>query len=279
MPRRKTVWVTGPDGLDARVVGPWVHRKVHHVDRLLEIFGTAMRPHWPNRGYVELFAGPGLSFDKGSGGWIEGSARRAIGKNFTDYAFVDMDRRATAALTARLRRDGVGALKRKQVEVITANCNDVINDLRRLIPRGALSLVFVDPTNWQVRWDSIARLVDGRHTDLLYTFHVGAMRRVGGTPAPALNEFFGTDAWRQALNRPSEEKAGALIRLYNDQLATLGYLPTAVEDAVAVKNSRGVTMYELVLFSRHPLGVKFWREAKSVNELGQRSLWDVVEPH
>lgn len=271
--------MAGPDGLDARVVGPWVHRKVHHVDRLLEIFGTAMRPHWPRRGYVELFAGPGLSFDRASGQWVEGSARRAIGKHFTDCAFVDMDPRATAALTARLRLDGVGALESKNVTIRTANCNDVIGDLRQIIPAGALSLVFVDPTTWQVRWDSIARLVSGRHTDLLYTFHVGAMRRVGGTPAPELDAFFGTDAWRQALSRPPEEKAGALVRLYSDQLATLGYLPTAIEDSVPVKNSRGVTMYELVLFSRHPLGVKFWREAKAVNELGQRSLWDVVEPH
>jgi len=259
-------------------VGPWVHRKVHHVDRLLDIFGVAMRGKWPARGYIELFAGPGLSYDRAAGSWVEGSARRAIGRHFTDYLFIDMDPRATAALTARLRSDGVDRLEDKNVTIITKNCNDAIGDIRRTIPSRALSLVFVDPTTWQVRFDSIAQLVTGRHVDLLYTFHVGAMRRVGRTPALALNEFFGTDRWRAALAEPKERRAEALVGLYNERLATLGYGITPFEYAVPVKNRRGVTIYLLVLFSRHPLGVKFWREAMSVNELGQRSLWDVIEP-
>lgn len=234
-----------------------------------------MRRKWEHRGYVELFAGPGLSFDRGSRSWVVGSARRAIDRHFTDYAFVDLDRRATHALTERLRRDGVQASS-KNVTVITRNCNDAIDEIRRIIPANALSLAFVDPTNWQVQFDSIRRLVDHRRTDLLYTFHVGAMRRVGQVPAPALDAFFGIDTWRDALTEPTERRAQALVQLYNRQLAGLGYLPTSFEYAVPVKNSRGVTMYELVLFSRHPLGVKFWREAMSVNELGQRSLWEIA---
>ena len=271
-------WVRGPDGLDAREVGPWVHRKVHHVDRLLDIFATAMRTKWPRRAYVELFAGPGLSRDRVSGEWVVGSARRAIRYPFTDYLFVDMDPRATAALTQRLRDDGVDRIPDKVVGVATRDCNDAIDAIRARIPRGCLSLAFVDPTNWQVRFDSIAHLVDGRPTDLLYTFHIGAMRRVASMPAPQLTAFFGTDRWRGALARPIEQRAQALVELYNEQLAGLGYLPTSFELAVPVKNSKGVTMYELVLFSRHQLGVKFWREAMAVNELGQRTLWDTVPP-
>jgi three-Cys-motif partner protein len=211
-----------------------------------------------------------------SGEWVIGSARRALLLPFTDYVFVDMDPRATAALTARLRSDGVATMPDKNVGVTTQNCNDAIAAIRATVPRRALSLVFVDPTNWQVRFDSIAALVDGRATDLLYTFHVGAMRRVGSMPAPALNAFFGTDRWRGALARPIEQRAQALVELYNEQLATLGYRSTAFEYAVPVKNRQGVTMYELILFSRHPLGVKFWREAIAVNELGQRTLWDML---
>lgn len=237
-----------------------------------------MRAKWPRRAYVELFAGPGLSRDRVSGDWVVGSARRAIRYPFTDYLFVDKDPRATAALTARLRSDGVAEMADKFVGITTRDCNDAIDGIRATIPKGALSLVFVDPTTWQVRFDSIAHLVDHRHVDLLYTFHIGAMRRVGGVPAPHLNAFFGTDRWRAALAQPKERRAQALMELYNDQLADLGYLRTPMEHAVPVKNRKGVTMYELILFSRHPLGVKFWREAMAVNELGQRTLWDVVEP-
>jgi three-Cys-motif partner protein len=187
-----------------------------------------------------------------------------------------MDPRATAALTQRLRNDGVDRMADKFVGVTTRDCNNAIDAIGNTVPRGALSLAFVDPTNWQVRFDSIAHLVDGRHTDLLYTFHIGAMRRVGSMPARPLNAFFGTDRWRAALARPIEQRAQALVELYNEQLAGLGYLPTSFEYAVPVKNSKGVTMYELILFSRHPLGVKFWREAMAVNELGQRTLWDMI---
>lgn len=235
-----------------------------------------MRGKWPRRAYVELFAGPGLSRDRVSGAWVVGSARRAIQYSFTDYLFIDMDPRATAALTQRLRNDGVDRMADKFVGVSTRDCNDAIDAIRNTVPKSALSLTFVDPTNWQVRFDSIAHLVDDRHTDLLYTFHIGAMRRVGSMPAPALNAFFGTDRWRAALSRPIEQRAQALVELYNEKLADLGYLPTSFEYAVPVKNSKGVTMYELILFSRHPLGVKFWREAMAVNELGQRTLWDLL---
>lgn len=272
MPRAKTVWVTAPDGLDARVVGPWVNRKVHHVDRLLDIFTVAMRSKWRHLGYIELFAGPGLSQDKSSGTWVTGSARRAAERSFTHYAFVDMDERATAALTARLASDGLRSSS-KEVTVITDNCNDSIDKVRRAIPAGALSLAFIDPTNWQVHFDAVRGLVDGRHTDLLYTFHVGAMRRVGVAPAPALDLFFGTADWRDALREPMEQRAESLVRLYNRQLMSLGYLETSGGHMVPVKNSKGVTMYVLVLFSRHELGVKFWREAMSIDESGQRSLW------
>lgn len=276
LPSAKTTWVTAPDGLDARVVGPWVGRKIHHVDRLLDIFSVAMRKKWQRLAYVELFSGPGLSKDKVTGAWVEGSARRAIHRAFTDYVFVDMDPRATSALTARLRADGL-ASSPKNISVITGNCTDAISSVRRAIPPSSLSLAFVDPTTWQIQFDAIRRLVDGRRVDLLYTFHVGAMRRVGATPARGLDEFFGIADWRAALREPKERRAETLVRLYNEQLEPLGYQRTPMEYAVPVRNSKGVTMYVLVLFSRHPLGVKFWREAMAVNELGQRSLWDPTD--
>lgn len=274
MPAKKTEWIGGPDDLDTRVVGPWVRRKIHHVDRLLDIFGTAMKSKWPHRGYVELFAGPGLSYDRGHKEFVVGSARRAIGRNFTHFAFVDRDPRAAYALKARLLRDGVG----KAFCVIPKDCNDAIDDIRAFVPPDALSLIFVDPTAFQVRMEAVLRLVDSRKTDLLVTFHVGAVRRIGGTGvrAPAVDAFFGTSGWRTALREPRERRAQALINCYNGQLTDhAGYLPGAFDHSVAVRNSKGVTMYRLVLFSRHPLGTRFWRAAGSVDELGNSSLWDL----
>lgn len=272
MPRVATEWVWAPDGLLARVVGPWVVRKTHHVDRFVDIFVTAMKGKWDGLGYVELFSGPGVSFDRVRREYLEGSPLRALRRDFTDYAFVDLDPLATGTLLKRIEVTPPGP---RRVLVKSGDCNDQVDAIRSAIPRRALTLAFVDPTNWQVRFDTIARLVDGRSTDLLFTFHVGAMRRMVKTAStPALDAFFGTGAWRDTLTRPMADRTRALVDLYNEQLASLGYLRGAAANAVSVRNSREVTMYQLVLFSRHELGGKFWREAQRVNELGQRTLWE-----
>lgn len=271
MPARRTEWVTASDGLDARVVGGWVRRKVHHVDRLLDIFGTAMRNKWPSLGYAELFAGPGLSFDRLAGDYITGSSRRAVGAKFTHYAFNDLDPRATAALSARLTADAV----RKPYSVYTHDCNAVVPLIRASLPANGLSLVFVDPTAFQIKMDSLIELSRDRHLDMLVTFHVGSLLRVGGREAPVVDAFFGTHRWRDAFKGPRSERVRRLVETYNGELTRRGgYMPDAFENAVLVKNGRGVTMYYLVLFSRHPLGAKFWHEAAVVDELGQQTLWE-----
>jgi hypothetical protein len=44
------------------------------------------------------------------------------------------------------------------------DCNDAVNpivDALDQLGRGVLSFAFIDPTNWQVRFESLARLVEG----------------------------------------------------------------------------------------------------------------------
>jgi three-Cys-motif partner protein len=273
VPAAKTDWVIGPDGVDTRVVGRWVLRKVHHVDRFADIFATAMRTKWPHRGYVELFAGPGLSRIRGANEFVIGSARRALGRDFTNYVFVDLDRRATRALEARLAADAVTTT----VDVLTGDCNLMVPNIRRLLPTDALTLVFVDPTAVQIEMTSLVQLANGRHMDLLVTFQVSALIRVGMSPSKAVDDFFGTPDWRSAVPGPRERLAERLVTYYNEQLTKrAGYLPGAFKNAVSVKNAKNRTIYELVLFSRHPLGNKFWAAAGEVDELGQGRLWDEV---
>jgi three-Cys-motif partner protein len=269
MPTAKTEYLTGPDGLPARVVGPWVERKVYYVDRYAAIFANGMKNLWQRRGYIELFAGPGISYDRGHREFIDGSALRALGMTFTDWAFVDLDPIATSALaqriSARQRNDGA--------TVIRGDCNDVIPQVRARIPADALTLAFLDPTNWQVKLETIAALVESRHVDLLMTFHEGSMRRVGHREDCNLDEFFGTGKWREALKRPHHERLDALLGLYNDKLGELGYLPSS-NLRVPVKNTKGVVMYDLVLFSRNKRGIDFWQKAIGrIDESGQIGLW------
>jgi three-Cys-motif partner protein len=269
MAEDSTRYVTGTDGLAAREVGPWVEQKVHYVDRYAEIFATGMKNRWPRRAYLELFAGPGQSFDRRHQSFITGSALRAIEKVFTDFVFVDIDPRATTALTHRL-----AAIPHpgKQVHVFEGNCNDAHPAFRDVVPATALTLAFIDPTTWQVTFDAIRQLADGRPVDLLFTFHIATMRRMVKLDAPALTAFFGTSDWKAALRLPKADRTLALLELYNDRLGTIGYLPGSSRLAVPVTNSRGVKIYYLVLFSKNPRGLDFWEKAIENEWSGQLRL-------
>ena len=195
--RGERPFVKATDGLPARQVGPWVDRKAYYVDYYADMFATGMKK-WPRRAYVELFAGTGVSWDYGHRSEIEGSALRALRRDFTDYIFVDANKVAATALTERVARVATRTTQRRPT-ILTADCNDAIPDIRSAIG-GTIALAFVDPTNWQVRFDSIAELVRDRRVDLLFTFHHGAMRRV--RDAAALNAFFDTDLWRRLVRLP-----------------------------------------------------------------------------
>ena len=237
---KRAEYLTAPDGLPARVVGPWVARKVQFVDNQTTIFATGMKNRWEHRAYVELFAGPGLSYDRVGHEFIAGSAIRALDRNFTHYAFVDIDRRAVNALRERIDARGKSAV----APVFQADCNSAVPAIQRVVPADALTLAFIDPTSWQVRMSTIEALAKDRRVDLLMTFHAGSMKRLANMSGNgALDAFFGTDEWRAALRCPWWERLENLLQLYNRQLGTLGYLESW-QHRVPVKNSRGVAMYQ-----------------------------------
>lgn len=241
------------------MVGPWVDRKTHFVDHYVGIFTNAMKK-WDRRVYIELFAGPGRSFNKKTGEFLPGSALRALGANFTDYIFVDMDARATDALQRRIDQIQQG----KKVWVITKDCNDAVDDVLRRLPRRALSLAFIDPTNWQIRFDTVSSLTWGRRMDLIMTFHYGSMKRVENPSA--LTRFFGTPKWRNGRG------AEYWYRLYNQQLEPLGYQSDCYVESETVWNTKKVPLYGLVLFTKHRLGLDFWKKVRREDENRQLRL-------
>jgi three-Cys-motif partner protein len=237
--------VPGDDGLPARVVGPWVDRKAYYVDRYARMFATGMKNRWPRRAYVELFAGPGQSWESEGDRFVAGSPIRSLERDFTDRTFVEMNPIAAAALTERLRAAGRAAT------VLIGDCNGEIGRVVDSIPAGALTLAFVDPTNWQVRFETIVTLVTTRKVDLLVTFMYGSMKRVAKGNPPALTAFFGTPDWKAQLGQPRWAVLDGLASLYNSQLEPYGYLPSYTR-RIIVPNTKNVPMYALILFSRSP---------------------------
>lgn len=261
-------YTTGPDGLPARIVGHWVETKVHNVDRYLDIFAVGMSKKWTERTYVELFAGPGLSWDKTTHRFLEGSAIRATHHPFTRFVFVDMDSDATDALTRRT------AGEERPHPIYPGDCNLVIDRVVQAIPQGGITLAFVDPTNWQIELATVGKLAASGAVDILMTFFSGFMRRVWYYDVPALDRFFGDGSWRDVRDAPAHERVERLTRLYNEKLSSFGYLPDCWRHTVSVRNSRNVFMYSIVLFTKHARGLDFWIKAKQVEVGGQLHLFD-----
>jgi three-Cys-motif partner protein len=119
--------------------------------------------------------------------------------------------------------------------------------LRRLTTRLPMDLIITFPEmdvtrNWQAAYDE-----DPEH-------------------APRFDAFFGTTAWRNAIEakRAGERETDALIRCYETELRQLQYQTSVLP--LTMRNTRGGTLYRPLFASRHERGTKFWNEISARRE-------------
>jgi len=144
------------DGKIARVVGAWAKDKQHYLSRYMTIFANSMHKKWPRLVYIDLFAGPGTCVVEHTNDFYLGSPLEAVARPFTDFIFVDKDPKAIAALTARVTPLATG----RRLTILKADCNDAVDQIAAKIPKDALAVLFLDPTNWQVTFETVAKLVN-----------------------------------------------------------------------------------------------------------------------
>ena len=260
------------DGLPAMRVNVWARRKHHYLDRYLDIFAGGMKNKWSRRVYIDLFAGPGRCVLEGTEEFVDGSPLIALRHPFTDHIYVDLEPSNTSALKTRCAL----AAKERFVTVIQGNCNEVVDQIVARIPRYSLACAFIDPTNWQITFETVRRLSGVGRVDLLISFFGGMMKRVDHfADQPRLDAFFGSHSWkddpryRTVEGRPS---LGGYLACYRGQLETIGYQGQLSAREIPVKNSKGATMYLLTFASKHPLGYTFWDKITTEDERGQLAV-------
>jgi three-Cys-motif partner protein len=252
-------------------VHDWARRKHHYLNRYSDIFSNGMKNKWPRRAYLDLFAGPGRCFEKESGDFYDGSPLIGLRWNFTDHIYVELDRASAAALDQRCDP----WKPNRFVTVLEGDCNARVADVVGLLPRYGLTLAFIDPTNWQIRFDTIRTLTTARKVDLLVSFFGGQMKRVARLDQPRLDAFFGTTAWKtdpRFLGPDGLPTLSGLLLCYREQLASIGYLDTLSIREIPVKNSKNTTMYLLAFFSKSAKGYEFWDKITPVDEHGQLAI-------
>lgn len=264
-------WAVGTDGLLARKLGPWARDKLFYVARYIDIFNSGMQRKWPTRVYIDMFSGPGIVLIGGREE-LTGSPLLALQSPvpFTHLFLNDVEPLAIQALQARCGAGSYG----ERVHFSTLDCNDAASEIRRNLPGRSLDLAFIDPTNWQIAFRTIAQLTAGRRMDLIITFHVGGMKRAAEYAPANLDAFFGTPEWRRAyeasLRAGKREGSRILLDCYEQQLRSIGYL--WVVDDVRITNRRHVGLYHLVFASKSERGEDFWQKITDRSAGGQLRL-------
>ena len=270
------------DGLPSRCVGPWSRDKLFYLSRYCHIFTTGMKNKWRNRVFIDLFCGPGRCRVRHHGDFEDGSPLIALREAFTHYFFVDISPHCIEALEKRT--SSMEAVPGKVMKILRGDANECIDELVRQIDAlgpETIGFAFVDPPGIQVDFDTLQRLSKCTRMDLLVNFPLGMnikrqlMYQLQKDPEGEVefDRYFGTKQWRDLCEEnpgSTRQRGQALLRLYEAQLASLGY--AYVGDEQAVKN-RGVSLYVLVFASKDPRGKEFWDKVMKTDPTGQRKLF------
>lgn len=272
------------DKLPVRCVGEWAYDKIY---RLVQYFGTfagGMSKKWVGLNYVEICSGPGRCITREDRNEIDGSALAIIRhKHFPKLKkgiFIDASSRVVTTLNRRIKDLDASHI----AEAVVGDYGDAAGLCRILdrLPDSCLNLVFIDPTECDVPFSTIRRIVAHlQNADLLINVAIGTdVNRNIANAATEPSFARARKKYESFLGIPgfcSRPDVVALARLadhddlkrkfadaYKDQLHKLGYVHTDI---------RAVRQYYYLLFaSRHPRGLKFWLDSCTYEPDGQKGL-------
>lgn len=258
------------DTLPVQCVGAWAEEKHDYIRRYI-VAASGPASKFPERCYIDLFAGPGRAYIRKLDRFIDGTPAIAAKQEkvpFTRLIFCDKDRENAQALRARFHSD-------QRVRVVEGDCNKKIDEIVRHIPPRALSLALIDPFGAKVMsFDTIARLARFERMDLIVHFPTNAIKRnLEETPnyARHVDRLLGTDAWQAYVN--DAKTVVHLMAMMKDRLAELGYVRGDDRLGVpAFKNDEGGILYHLFFVSKNKRGDAIWNSLLRTSPSGQKRL-------
>lgn len=262
------------DGLVTPEVGDWAEDKYRLVRLYADLFTTSMRKKWDELVYVDLFAGAGRARIRGTERIVAASPFLALNvePRFDRHVFCEADQQRLEVLRERVERDFPQADARFVPGDVNANVAAVLGGLPP-VQRGTSSLTFcfVDPYSLKnLRFDTISALAE-RYMDFLVLIPSGydATRNEGIYLSPenrTIDRFLGRPGWREEW-RGAQAAGATFDRFMTDAFAesmkALGYRYPGFHDSHLVRSTeKKLRLYRLVLFSRHELAEKFWRQVR-----------------
>ena len=281
--RKKDRWpelcklVEEDDGLPTRESGSWAEDKLFFWNRYIDITTSAMvdHPAWPEGVvYLDLFAGPGICSIRGSNRRVPGSPLIAAHatKQFRKILLCELDPKNAKACKERLKQSPAS----DRYKLFCGDCNEQISQIVKEIPRGSLTLAFLDPTGLHAKIETIKTLASAGRVDLLILFPdaIDVIRNVESYIPKLdsnLDQVLGTDSnWREewkSLGGAEGSKARQLFAtLYKRQLEKHAKYPFFGEEII--KGPQG-PLYRPVFASKDEKGVEFWEKVTKKELRGQ----------
>lgn len=263
--------VRDDEGLYARLVHRHSARKAYYVGRYCDIVGKAMARQWPERWWIELFAGPGRLLEHETGRFLPGSPVGALNIEvpFTGYIFADLSDICVSCLGAR-------TAGRDNVHVMHGDANDVglLDAIAGIVPRNALAILYADPEGLDLHLETI-RFFTARwpHLDLLLNLPTaGVVRYLRAGREERAVPVLGHTRPAELVQAPQGRHYGPDVRtFFQRQLEGMGYEHFRVEPILL--EGRNVPIYDLLLASRHERAAHFFDAAVSIRPDGQRALF------
>jgi three-Cys-motif partner protein len=254
-------------GLMARPIKPHSREKAHYVSRYASTVSVAMACKF-EIWWLELFAGPGMLFDRELNQYPKGSPLEALSvpKPFSGYVFADASQECVDSLERRIG-------PRPGVHIRRGDANDQahLDEIAEIIPRDALVIAYLDPEGLDLHFNTI-RFLSWRYRrlDLLINLPVHQIYRElsrdrGSRSAAAVLPDGAGDLFE--FGNVSE----ALRAHYRRGLRDLGYREDMPGHLIR-SHSKNSPLYDLFLASRSPVAAKLYRRATQNAVDGTRGL-------
>jgi len=275
------------DNLSVRCVGEHAIQKIHFLTQYFGIFSTGMHKKWSNRiNYIEICSGPGRCINRESGDEFNGTALAILEHPAFKYLgqalFFDSDPNVINVLKQRIQARNIS-----NAYVLHGNYNestDICNKLSRVIPKGSLNLVFIDPTDCSVPFQLIRSMKQVvPNMDLFINIASGTdfNRNIGSALQDQTKfknsiakysrfldgrEFFDdSDNVQRAKRGKFMELRNQFRDTYQKNLVNMGYRFFRFN---TVEN-----FYDLLFATSHERGLEFWDKATMVRFDRQRKLF------
>ena len=274
------------DGLEMPdSIGEWSQQKHRVLYNYAEKFATRMGKKWDNIVYIDFFASAGRAKIGNTNNIVETSPLLALGipNKFDRYIFCELENRYLQALEARV------SSKYPDVDVrfVVGDVNKKTDEILRNLPNysttnNVLSFCFVDPFNLKSIQFNTLKVLSKYRMDFLVLIPTGMgptrsrhdlLRQNNNSVELYLNDANWRNKWH--LQKNIDPSFGLFIAgQFSEKMRKLGYIYGGIHESQLIRYiPKNINLYRLGFFSKHPLGEKFWKEAKKYST-DQGSLFD-----